>query len=51
MGGKHQHPIKNPGAALAVGAALVIAGSWLIWDAYEGHGRTRPWALRLLPGV
>lgn len=34
---------------LLLGVALFIASSWLIYDAYEGRGRTRPFAARLLP--
>lgn len=37
--------------ALVAGAVCIIAGSWLLYDAYEHRGRTRPFVLRLLPGV
>lgn len=37
--------------ALLAGGALVLLGSYLLYDAYEHRGRTRPWPLRLLPGV
>lgn len=37
--------------ALVAGAAFIALGSWLLYDAYEGRGRARPWALRWLPGV
>lgn len=37
--------------ALVAGIACVALGSWLLYDAYEHRGRTRPWALRLLPGA
>lgn len=35
---------------VATGAALIVAGSWVLWQAYEGSGRRRPFALKLLPG-
>lgn len=34
---------------LILGVALFVASSWLIYDAYEGRGRRRPFAARLLP--
>ncbi len=37
--------------ALLAGAGLVVLGAWLLYDAYEARGRTRPFALRLLPGA
>lgn len=36
--------------ALTGGVVLLIAGSWLLHEAYEGHGKRRPWALSFLPG-
>ncbi len=33
-----------------LGVAGIVLGSLLLYDAYEGRGRARPWALRLLPG-
>lgn len=35
--------------ALLLGVALVIAGGWLLTDAYERRGKDRPLAMRLLP--
>lgn len=46
-----KHPVRNRNHALLLGIGFVVAGSWLLYDAYEGRGRTRPWAVRLLPGV
>ncbi len=46
---KPRVPDRN--TAMIAGLALVVAGSWLIYDAYEARGRTRPWLVRLLPGV
>lgn len=37
--------------ALLAGVGFVVLGSWLVYDAYEHRGMTRPWALRLLPGA
>lgn len=31
------------------GVLLVCLGSWMLYDAYEGRGRSRPFMLRLLP--
>lgn len=36
---------------IAAGAALIVLGSWLLHEAYEGSGRRRPWAVKLLPGA
>lgn len=36
--------------ALVAGIALVVAGAFLLTDAYEHRGRVRPFALRFLPG-
>lgn len=42
--------VRNRNTALWGGIALLIAGSWLLYDAYEGRGRQRPFAVRFLPG-
>jgi hypothetical protein len=34
-----------------LGVAAYVLGSWLLWDAYEGRGRSKPWAARWLPGA
>ena len=36
--------------ALLAGVACVVVGSFLLYDAYENRGRSRPFAMRLLPG-
>lgn len=36
-------------ARVAAGIALAVAGAYLVHSAYEGAGRRRPFALRLLP--
>ena len=41
--------IADHSTELALGVALFLASTWLIWDAYEGRGRKRPFMARLLP--
>lgn len=36
--------------ALLGGIALITLGAWLLYDAYEARGRSRPFAMRFLPG-
>jgi hypothetical protein len=36
-------------AEIALGVALYVAASWLVWDAYEGRGKPRPFGARLAP--
>jgi hypothetical protein len=36
---------------ILVAASCLAMGSWLMWDAYDGRGKRRPWALSLLPGL
>lgn len=36
---------------VAAGAALLCAGSWLLYQGYEGAGRKRPFLAKLLPGA
>lgn len=33
------------------GVVALVAGSWLLWQAYEARGRQRPYALKWLPGA
>jgi len=35
---------------IVAGAAAICLGAWLLHQAYEGSGRPRPFALKLLPG-
>lgn len=37
--------VRNRTHALLGGYALVAAGAWLLYDAYERRGRKRPWLL------
>lgn len=41
--------LRDRNSEIILGAALFLASAWLIWDAYEGRGRTRPFAARILP--
>ena len=42
-------PLRDRGVELALGIGLFIASAWLIYDAYEGRGRKRPFITRVLP--
>lgn len=41
----------NAQQRVVVGAAFLCAGSYLIYQGYEGAGRARPWWARFLPGA
>jgi hypothetical protein len=34
-----------------LGVACVIAGSFLLYDAYEARGKSKPYAMKWLPGA
>jgi hypothetical protein len=38
-------------AALTFGVAAIVAGTWLLTQAYEARGRQRPLWAQLLPNV
>lgn len=40
----------TPHAQTAIGLALMGLGAWYVHEAWEGHGRPRPWLLRFVPG-
>lgn len=42
--------VKDRRIALYGGVVAICLGSFLLYDAYEGRGRPRPFAARLLPG-
>lgn len=44
-----RRPIRDRHLELSAGVACFLAASWLIWDAYEGRGRNRPFLARFLP--
>lgn len=37
--------------ALVLGAVLLVAGTYCIYDAYDARGKRRPFALYFLPGL
>lgn len=41
----------TPQQRVQAGAVLLCAGSWLLYQGYEGAGRKRPWFTRLFPGA
>lgn len=41
--------IANRRRELLAGAVLFLGSSWLVWDAYEGRGKPRPFLARFLP--
>jgi hypothetical protein len=36
---------------VAAGAALICAGSYVLWQTYDATGRRRPFWVKLLPGA
>jgi hypothetical protein len=38
-------------AMLTAGVAAICLGSWLLHEAYEGAGHSRPWWTKFLPGA
>lgn len=46
-----RHLVRDRNTALLGGIAAILVGSVLLWDAYEGRGRQRPFAIKFLPGV
>jgi hypothetical protein len=46
------HPlVRDRSTALLGGIVLLVAGSALLYDAYEGRGRQRPFIAKFLPGA
>ena len=45
---KRKHVIANSTHCAALGLILMAAGAYLLYDAYEGRGRERPFGLRFL---
>jgi hypothetical protein len=41
----------NHQQCVMTGAALIAAGSWLLYRTYDGSGRRRPFWVKLLPGA
>ncbi len=42
--------LRNRQFEIGASVALFVASAWLMFDAYEGRGRKRPFVTRLLPG-
>lgn len=42
--------VKDHSTAAVGGCVLITLGALLLWDAYEGRGRKRPFAAKFLPG-
>lgn len=36
--------------AKLAGVTCMVLGAWLLYDAYDARGKSRPFALRFLPG-
>lgn len=45
-----RHLIRSAKTERLVGAGLIALGSYLLFDAYEKRGQSRPFLTRLLPG-
>lgn len=45
---KRPAALHDRGLELALGVALFVAGAWCIHDAYEGRGKRRPFAAKLV---
>lgn len=43
--------IKNANVAKWTGAILMIAGAFVLYDAYEGRGDDKPFWTKLIPGL
>lgn len=38
--------IRDQETAVIVGLGLTLLGAYVLWDAFEGRGRSRPFAMR-----
>lgn len=45
---KHRVRIRNQQHAVLGGLALMAAGAYLLYDAYEGRGKDRPFLMKFL---
>lgn len=43
--------VANRGIAQAAGYGCLLLGSFLLYDAYERRGRTKPFVAKLIPGA
>ncbi|HEY2041171.1 MAG TPA: hypothetical protein VGH11_00750 [Jatrophihabitans sp.] len=49
MKGSRPAALADRHTEMVLGGVLFVFASWLIWDAYEGRGRPRPFLARFLP--
>lgn len=45
---RRKHVVANARHSAVLGLVLMGAGAWLLYDAYEGRGRERPFVMRFL---
>lgn len=43
--------VRDARTAKMLGVTCIIAGSWLLYDAYEARGKSKPFAMKWLPGA
>ena len=43
--------VRDARTAQMLGVVFLVAGSWLLYDAYEARGRSKPFAMKWLPGA
>jgi protein-S-isoprenylcysteine O-methyltransferase Ste14 len=43
-----RHLIQDPQVETVAGVAAIVAGWWLLYDAWDQRGRSAPWLLRRL---
>lgn len=51
MAGRKGLLVRDQKTAVMLGIGLYLAGSLILWDAYEHRNAGRPFALRFLPGA
>jgi hypothetical protein len=39
---------RDQGTAVVLGAALLLAGGWCLYDAWERRGQRPPWPVRVI---
>lgn len=45
------HLFRKANTAAAVGIVLLVAGAYLLHDAYDARGRSRPFLMKFVPGA
>lgn len=51
MGRRSDVLVKDQQTAVMIGVGLYLAGTLVLWDAYEHRGKSRPFIFRWLPGA